>query len=509
MTEATTASTTDPTTPTHADWVARAQALRPRTRPFIAGDYVTPLDGASVGDRSPRDGTPIAEVETAGAGDVDLAVAAARAAFEDGRWADRTPLERKRVLLRFADLVRANADELALLESLDVGHPIGDATAVDVPGAANCLQWYAEAADKQYGEIGPTGPDALSLVTREPLGVVAAVVPWNYPLIISAWKLGPALATGNSVILKPASQSPLTALRLASLAAEAGVPDGVLNVLPGPGGVVGEALARHPGVDKLAFTGSIATGRRLLHASADSNLKPVQLELGGKSPQLVLADAPDLDAAATAVGWGIFYNAGQTCNAGSRVLVQREIKEAFLERLVAFAERLRPADPLDPATRLGALVDRGQLEKVLGYVALGRREGARVVTGGDRALTETGGAYLPPTILDGVTNDMRVAREEIFGPVLSLIEFDDPDDGVRLANDSDYGLAAGVWTSDLRLAHRMARRIHAGVVWVNTFDAADVTVPFGGFKQSGSGRDKSLHALDGYTQLKTTWMDLS
>jgi gamma-glutamyl-gamma-aminobutyraldehyde dehydrogenase/4-guanidinobutyraldehyde dehydrogenase/NAD-dependent aldehyde dehydrogenase len=500
---------TDLATPTHADWLERARSLRPPVRPFIAGDYVSPLDGRTVPNTTPRDGSVIAEIETAGVRDVDRAVAAAREAFDDGRWASRSPVARKRILLRFAELVREHTDELALLESLDVGHPIANATGVDVPGAANCLQWYAEAADKQYGEVGPTGPDALSLVTREPLGVVAAVVPWNYPLIITAWKLGPALATGNSVILKPASQSPLTALRLASLAAEAGLPDGVLNVLPGPGAVLGEALARHPGVDKIAFTGSIGTGRRLLHASADSNLKPVQLELGGKSPQLILADAPDLDAAAEAVGWGIFYNAGQTCNAGSRVLVQRAIKDTFMERLVAFAERLQPADPLDPATELGSMVGPEHLEEVLGYVDLGRREGARVVTGGDRVLEDTGGAYLPPTILDEVTSDMRVAREEIFGPVLAVLEFDDPDEAVTLANDTEYGLAAAIWTSDLRLAHRLSRRIRAGVVWVNTFDAADVTVPFGGFKQSGSGRDKSLHALEGYTQLKTTWLDLS
>jgi gamma-glutamyl-gamma-aminobutyraldehyde dehydrogenase/4-guanidinobutyraldehyde dehydrogenase/NAD-dependent aldehyde dehydrogenase len=500
---------TDTASMTHADWIERARSVRPPTRPFIDGAFVVPQNGSLIADTAPRDGTTIAEIETAGVRDVDRAVAAARAAFDDGRWADRKPVERKRVLLRFADLVRANAEELALLESLDGGHPITDAIGVDVPGAANCLQWYAEAADKQYGEVGPTGPDALSLVTREPLGVVAALVPWNYPLIITAWKLGPALATGNSVVLKPASQTPLTALRLAALAAEAGLPDGVLNVLPGPGPVVGEALARHAGVDKVAFTGSIDTGRRLLHASADSNLKPVQLELGGKSPQLILADAPDLDAAASAVGWRIFYNAGQTCNSGSRVLVQRGIRDAFLERLVAFAEAMRPADPLDPATQLGALVDRGHLAKVMGYVELGRREGARVVTGGAPVLEDTGGCYLLPTILDGVTNGMRVAREEIFGPVLSLIEFDDPDEGVALANDTDYGLAAAVWTSDLRLAHRLSRRIRAGMVWVNTFDAADVTVPFGGFKQSGSGRDKSLHALEGYSQLKTTWLDLS
>jgi acyl-CoA reductase-like NAD-dependent aldehyde dehydrogenase len=499
----------DAASPTHADWIERARTIRPPTRPFINGDYRAPMDGAVVVDTTPRDGSAIAEVETAGARDVDRAVEAAREAFEDGRWADRAPVERKRVLLRFADLIRANADELALLESLDVGHPIHDAARVDVPGAANCIEWYAEAADKQYGEVGPTGPDALSLVTREPFGVVAALVPWNYPLIISAWKLGPALATGNSVVLKPATRSPLTALRLAGLAAEAGLPDGVLSVLPGSGAVVGEALARHPGVDKLAFTGSIETGRRLLHASADSNLKPVQLELGGKSPQLVLADAPDLDAAVSAVGWGIFYNAGQTCNAGSRVLIQRGIKDAFLERLVAFAEGLQPGDPLDPATRLGTLVDGAHLDDVMRHVSRARGDGARVVTGGQPVLGHTGGAYLPPTILDGVTAEMGIAREEIFGPVLTVLVFDSPDEGVRMANDTDFGLAAAVWTSDLRLAHRLARRIRAGVVWVNTFDAADVTVPFGGFKQSGSGRDKSLHALDGYTQLKTTWMDLS
>jgi acyl-CoA reductase-like NAD-dependent aldehyde dehydrogenase len=499
----------DSATPTHADWLARARTIDPPTRPWIDGDWADPVDGTSAPDITPRDGTAIAEVALGGARDAERAVAAARRAFDDGRWADRTPAQRKAVLLRLADLVRAHADELALLESLDVGHPIRDALNVDVPGAATCLQWYAEAADKQYGETGPTGPDALSLVTREPLGVVAALVPWNYPLIISAWKLGPALATGNSVVLKPASQSPLTALRLAELAAEAGLPDGVLNVVPGPGATVGEALARDPRVDKIAFTGSIDTGRRLLRAAADSNLKPVQLELGGKSPQLILADAPDLDAAASAVGWGIFYNAGQTCNAGSRVLVQRGIRDAFLEKLVAFADRMRPADPLDPRTVLGALVDRGHRDRVLEYVALARREGAAVLAGGDAVEPVAGGAYLAPTVLAGVRNDMRVAREEIFGPVVAVLEFDDPMEGVAMANDSDYGLAAGLWTSDVRLAHRLSRRIRAGVVWVNTFDAADVTVPFGGFKQSGSGRDKSLHALDGYTQLKTTWMDLS
>ena len=387
---------TDTAAPTHADWIERARAVRPPTRPFIDGDWADPVDGTRVADTTPRDGSVIAEIAVGGTRDAERAVAAARKAFDDGRWADRKPVERKRVLLRFAELVREHTDELALLESLDVGHPIRDAVAVDVPGAANCLQWYAEAADKQYGEVGPTGPDALSIVTREPIGVVAALVPWNYPLIITAWKLGPALATGNSVVLKPASQSPLTALKLAELAAEAGLPDGVLNVVPGPGATVGEALARDPRVDKVAFTGSIDTGRRLLHAAADSNLKPVQLELGGKSPQLILADAPDLDAAAAAVGWGIFYNAGQTCNAGSRVLVQRAIRDAFLAKVVAFAERMRPGDPLDPATVLGSLVDAGHLAKVMGFVDLGRAEGAQVLTGGAAPPPRGRGAGPPP-----------------------------------------------------------------------------------------------------------------
>jgi acyl-CoA reductase-like NAD-dependent aldehyde dehydrogenase len=495
--------------PTTEEWLARAAALEPRTELFVDGRFVPSASGRTFADIAGRDGSTIAEVAEGGAEDVDRAVTAARRSFDDGRWANRSPTDRKRVLLGLAERIRAAREELALLESLDVGKPIRDTLAVDVPSAAKTIQWYAETIDKVYGEVGPTGPEALSLVTREPIGVVAAIVPWNYPLIITAWKLGAALATGNSVVLKPASQSPLTALRLAELASEAGLPDGVLNVVAGPGPVVGMALARHPGVDKVAFTGSTETGKALLRAVGETDVKSISLELGGKSPQLVLADAPDLAAAVEAVGWGIFYNAGQTCNAGSRVLVQRSIKDAFLERLVAFAEGLAPADPLDPATRFGSLVGADHLETVLGYVDLGRREGARVVTGGDRALAETGGAYLPPTIHDGVTNDMRVAREEIFGPVLAVLEFDDPDEAVALANDTDYGLAAAVWTSDVRLAHRLSRRLRAGVVWVHTFDAADVTVPFGGFKQSGSGRDKSLHALDGYTQLKTTWMDLS
>ena len=494
---------------TVADWLDRAATVRPRAELFIDGRFSPAASGETFEDIAGRDGSHIASVASGGVEDVDRAVAAARRSFDDRRWSDQPPATRKRVLLRLADLVREHLDELALLESLDVGKPIRDTLSVDVPSAANTFQWYAETIDKTYGEVGPTGPDALSMVTREPIGVVGAIVPWNYPLIISAWKLGAALATGNSVVLKPASQSPLSALRLAELASEAGLPDGVLNVVTGPGAVLGSALARHAHVDKITFTGSTEVGKSLLRAVGESDVKAITLELGGKSPQIVLADVGDLEAAASTIGWGIFYNSGQTCNAGSRLIVHRSVSGELVERIAALGRELAPGEPLDPATRLGSIVDDRQLARILGYVDLGRSEGATVVAGGMRVREESGGYFIPPTILDGVDNRWRVAREEIFGPVLTVTEFDDEDEALAIANDSPFGLAAGLWTRDVNKAHRMSRRIRAGVVWVNTFDAADITVPFGGYKQSGFGRDKGRHALDGYTQLKTTWFDLS
>jgi len=410
--------------------------------------------------------------------------------------------------MRLAALVEEHAEELALLETVDMGKPIRDSQRVDVPLAAECISYYGEAIDKVYDEVAPTDPSSVVMILREPLGVVGAVVPWNFPLMMATWKLGPALATGNSVVLKPAEQSPLTALRLAELGAEAGVPAGVLQVVPGFGETAGQAIGRHPEVDMITFTGSTEVGKLFLRYSGESNMKRVALECGGKSPHIVTAECGDLDAAATAVAWGVFYNQGEVCNAGSRLLVHHSVKGELLDRVVKAAERIRPGDPLDPKTRMGAIVDRTQLERVLGYIEAGKEEGAELHLGGGQALEETGGYYVEPTIFDAVSNEMKIAREEIFGPVLSTISFEDLDEAIAIANDTIYGLAAAIWSDDVNVAHSAARRLRAGVVWVNSFDAGDITSPFGGFKQSGFGRDKSIHALEKFTDLKAIWIQL-
>ena len=477
-------------------------------RAFIDGQRVPAADGRTFDDCSPVDGRLLTPVARCGSVDVDAAVAAARRAFEDRRWAGRPPAARKRVLQKLADLLLTHADELALTETLDMGKPIRYAKGVDVHSAANCLRWYGEAVDKVYDQIAPTADSALALITREPLGVVGVIVPWNYPLIMAAWKIAPALAAGNSVVLKPSEKSPLTALRLAELALEAGVPPGVFNVVPGFGPEAGSPLALHMDVDGIAFTGSTRVGKQIHVMAGQSNLKRAWTELGGKSPNLVFADCPDLDRAAQAAAGSMFFNQGESCNAPSRLLVQASIKDAFMERVLAQLPRYQPANPLDSSTVMGAIVDRVQMDTVLRYIASGQAEGAHLLAGGQAVQPVAGGCYVQPTVFDGVTADMTIAREEIFGPVLSVLTFEDTAEAVRLANASEYGLQAGVWTRDLNRAHGVARALRVGTVHVNQYDEDDITVPFGGFKQSGVGRDKSLHAFDKYTELKTTWIRL-
>ncbi|MFB6847347.1 aldehyde dehydrogenase [Streptomyces sp. NPDC056373] len=491
----------------HDEWLRRAKAFQ-----LSGGHHIDGAEEAGGGAAfpvvSPRDGRVVAEVADGGAAEVDAAVAAARRAFDTGPWPCLAPAERGRALLRLAGLLEERREELALTVSLEMGKPISDAYGIELRALITTFRWYGQLADKLTDESPHTVPDALALVTREPAGVVGAVVPWNFPLTLAGWKVAPALAAGCTVVLKPSENSPLSALLLGRLATEAGIPPGVLNVVTGDGPTAGSALGLHPDVDVLAFTGSTAVGRHFLRYAADSNLKRVWLELGGKSPNIVLPDAPDLDKAAATAAWGIFFNQGEMCTAPSRLLVHSSIAERVTEAVVRRARELRVGDPLDPETQMGALVGRAHLDRVRDHLRHGVDEGARLRTGGDRILAETGGTYLEPTVFDRVDPGSRLAREEIFGPVLSVLAFDDLDEAVRLANATEYGLAAGLWTSDLSTAHRVSRALKAGTVWVNCYEEGDLTVPFGGMKQSGNGRDKSAHALEKYTELKTTWIQL-
>jgi acyl-CoA reductase-like NAD-dependent aldehyde dehydrogenase len=489
-----------------ADWQAAAKALRVDGRAFINGRSVAALSGETRPTFNPGNGEELAQVAYCGIEDAELAITSARTAFASGVWSAMAPSERKMVMVRWAELIEQHRDELALLECLDVGKPISNTLDIDVSAAVRTIRWSGEAIDKVYDEIPPTPANTLALVQRLPLGVVAAIVPWNFPLSTTAWKLAPALATGNSVVLKPASNTPLSALFIARLASEAGLPDGVLHVLPGPGGTLGKHLATHMDIDGLTFTGSTPVGQLLMQYSGQSNLKRTFLELGGKSPNIVFADA-NLEAAASMAAVAVFYNGGQTCTAGTRLIVEEKIRDEFLEMVVAKAAGWMPGDPLDPATAMGPMIDEGQFNTVAGYVEVGRAEGAELLFGGKRCLAESGGHYHEPTILSGVHNKMRVAREEIFGPVLSVLSFEDAAEAVSIANDSIYGLAGAVWSRNINTAHKVASAVRVGTMGINNYFGGDMTVPFGGFKQSGNGRDKSMHAFNDYTELKTTWIE--
>lgn len=489
-------------------WHSMARDIELPHQAFIDGAWVDALDGRTFDAMNPATGQRLVGVAACGAADVERAVVAARHTFESGEWRDLAPSERKTRMLAWAAAIEANRDEIALLETLETGKPIGQTTTVDVPGLVGGLRWYAEALDKIYGETAPNGCSSLCIVEREPIGVVAAVVPWNYPLIIAGWKIGPALGAGNSVIIKPAEQSTLATLKVASLAHDAGIPDGAFQVVTGLGHEAGQAIGLHPDIDAVGFTGSTDIGKKFLEYSAHSNMKRIGLECGGKSPHIVTRDVDDLDKIAMYVAYGVWYNQGETCHAGTRLIVDRTIKDALLAKVRVWAEKFQPGDPLDPDTQMGAMIEPAHADKVLGYIARGQQEGATLLFGGERVRADSGGDFITPAIFDDVSNDMAIAREEIFGPVLVVIAVDDLDEALTIANDSDYGLGAAVWSNRINDAHRAARALRAGTVWVNCYDHTSINAPFGGFKQSGQGRDKSLHAFDKYTELKTTWIEL-
>jgi len=474
---------------------------------LINNEWRPSASGKTMDVVNPATEEVIAQVPSAERADLDSAVSAARAALA-GPWAQLSARERGRMVRKLGERLLERADEVARLETLHNGKPISESRQIEIPAAAECFEYYGGWSDKVMGETIPVKGNHLTYTLREPIGVVAAIVPWNFPLLLAAWKVAPALACGNTVILKPASQTPLTALALGDIAIEVGLPPGVLNVLTGPGAQLGQSIVEHPGIDKIAFTGDTTTGKGIMRGAADT-LKKITLELGGKSPNIVLADA-DMDAAIRGATIGIFYGKGEVCAAGSRLLVDKSIKEEFVDKLAARAKKMTAGDPMDPRTRFGALSSKKQMETVLRYIESGRQQGATVVAGGARTDIGTGkGYFVQPTVFADVRPDMTIAREEIFGPVLASIEFADIDEAIARANDSQYGLAAGIWTRDIKKAHYIARKLQAGTVWINTYNVYDTAAPFGGYKHSGFGREMSAHALEHYTQIKSVWVDLN
>ncbi|WP_418612162.1 aldehyde dehydrogenase PuuC [Klebsiella pasteurii] len=487
-----------------AYWQQKARELTIETRLFINGEYSAAADNSVFTTVDPAAQQTLAEVARGKKADVDRAVQAARGVFDRGDWSQASPAQRKAVLHKFADLMDAHREELALLETLDTGKPIRHSLRDDIPGAARAIRWYAEAIDKVYGEVAPTSGNELAMIVREPIGVIAAVVPWNFPLLLACWKLGPALASGNSVVLKPSEKSPLTALRLAGLAKQAGLPDGVFNVVSGFGHEAGQALALHPDVEVITFTGSTRTGKQLLKDAGNSNMKRVWLEAGGKSANIVFADCPDLQKAVNATAGGIFYNQGQVCIAGTRLLLEESIADRFLDLLKEQAKGWQPGNPLDPNTTMGMLIDNTHADSVHSFIRAGEAHSTLLLDGRKNPWP----AAVGPTIFVDVDPASPLSQEEIFGPVLVVTRFHTEEQALALANDSRYGLGAAVWTRDLSRAHRVSRRLKAGSVFVNNYNDGDMTVPFGGYKQSGNGRDKSLHALEKFTELKTIWIAL-
>lgn len=494
--------------PDYAGWQKLASEFEHQTGAFIGGDYVKALSEKTYQTINPATEQVTAEMTSCGKEDVNVAVKAARAAFNKGSWSRMAPRDRGAILQKLSGLVLENADQLALMECLNVGKPIMEARMADINLASAALKWYGEAIDKITDEIIATPDNVRATITREPMGVVGVVVPWNFPLLMACWKIAPALAAGNSVIVKPSEQTPQSILKLAELAIQAGIPDGVFNVIPGTGELAGSALGLHNDIDCLTFTGSTAVGKKFLEYSGQSNMKAVWLECGGKNPNIVMADCPDMDKAVINAAMNVFFNQGEVCAAASRLLVEESIRDEFVEKVAAIGKTRIPGDPLNPETNLGAIVDKSQYDRINGYITKGKEEGAELILGGDTTKVDGSGYYINPTIFQNVKNDMTIAREEIFGPVLATISFNNIDEAIEIANDSPFGLAAGIWTSDINIAHKAARDIQAGAVSINSYSSIDIALPFGGYKQSGIGVDKSIHAIEKYTNMKSTWLEL-